>query len=189
MTQSSPRGRMLLSRQCASTVMIATLTMVTVMVVAAAPAAAQAGPIMIEPGMTQDQVVARLGHPVVERHEGAHTYLTFDNDCGKSCGGDDLVILDNDAVVDAVFHTGRRQYAGVDSATQLTTNSGKPHSTVQIRPASPEDSAHRGGIVFMGPRPPAQPPKYDVVKPKPMTDTSALQPAATPAPAPSSGHP
>jgi hypothetical protein len=141
-------------------------------IIAAAPAAVAQGPTVIEPGMTQEQVVARLGHPVVERHDGAHTYLTFDNDCGKTCGGDDLVILDNDAVVDAVFHTGRRQYAGVDTATQLNVSGGKPHSTVQIRPASPEDSAHRGGIVFMGPRPPAAPPKYDVVKPKPLPDST-----------------
>jgi hypothetical protein len=154
--------------------------LVLMLMAAAAPADAQ-GPTIIEPGMTQEQVVARLGHPVVERHDGAHTYLTFDNDCGKACGGDDLVILDNDAVVDAVFHTGRRQYAGVDSVTQLTTNGSKPHNTVQIRPATPEDSAHRGGIVFMGPRPPAAPPKYDVVKPKPMADTTA--------PAPATSHP
>jgi hypothetical protein len=134
--------------------------------------AQQAGPTIIEPGMSQDQVVARLGHPVVERHDGAHTYLTFDNDCGKACGGDDLVILDNDAVVDAVFHTGRRQYAGTGSPTTLTSGSGKPHPAAEaIRPASAADSAHRGGIVYMGPRPPTAAPKYDVVKPKP--DTTA----------------
>lgn len=149
----------------------------------AAPATAQNGPILIEPGMSQEQVVVRLGHPVVERHEGAHTYLTFDNDCGKACGGDDLVILDNDAVVDAVFHTGQRRYAGTSAPTTLTAGSGKPHSTLEpIHPASAADSAHRGGIVYMGPRPPAAAPKYEVVKPK--ADTSM-----TPAPDPAPAHP
>ncbi|HWZ60767.1 MAG TPA: hypothetical protein VNW46_17415 [Gemmatimonadaceae bacterium] len=132
----------------------------------AAPAAAQDGPILIEPGMSQEQVVARLGHPVVERHDGARTYLTFDNDCGRSCGGDDLVILDNDAVVDAVFRTGRRRYAGTGSATTLTSSTSQRPTPEPIRPASAADSAHRGGIVYMGPRPPAATPKYDVVKPK-----------------------
>jgi hypothetical protein len=152
-------------------------TLVRVMaltVLIALPAAAQSGPVLIEPGMSREQVVVRLGTPVVERHDGMRTYLTFDNDCGKSCGGDDLVILDNDAVVDAVFRTGKRQYAGVSSATTLTSSGTKDHGGVAaIRPASPADSAHRGGIVYMGPRPPAATPKYDVVKPKP--DTSLPQ--------------
>jgi hypothetical protein len=139
----------------------------------AAPAAAQDGPILIEPGMTQEQVVARLGHPVAERHDGARTYLTFDNDCGRSCGGDDLVILDNGAVVDAVFRTGRRRYAGVGSATTLTSSTSQRPMPEPIRPASAADSAHRGGIVYMGPRPPAATPKYDIVKPaKPDTTTT-----------------
>jgi hypothetical protein len=142
----------------------------------AAPLAAQSGgPVVIEPGMSREQVVARLGPAVVERYDGKRTYLTFDNDCGKACGGDDLVILDDDAVVDAVFRTGRRRYAGVSSATTLTAVAGKPRAGVEpIRPASPADSAHRGGIVYMGPRPPAATPKYDVVKPKP--DTTSAQP-------------
>jgi hypothetical protein len=159
--------------------------MLATVALAAAPVAAQSGPIIIEPGMSQEQVVARLGHPVVERHDGAHTYLTFDNDCGKNCGGDDLVILDNDAVVDAVFHTGQRQYAGTGSATTLTSESGKPHAALDpIRPSTPADSAHRGGIVYMGPRPPASPPKYEVVKPKPDTALTA-----TPTPPPTPAHP
>jgi hypothetical protein len=153
------------------------LRVMLVSAVLAAPAAAQDGPVLIEPGMSQEQVVARLGHPVVERHAGIRTYLTFDNDCGKSCGGDDLVILDNDAVTDAVFRTGRRRYAGVSSATTLTSTSGKPRSAAEpIRPASAADSAHRGGIVYMGPRPPTATPKYDVVKPKPDTTTSSPHP-------------
>jgi hypothetical protein len=148
----------------------------------AAPSTAQqGGPIMIEPGMSQAQVEARLGRAVVERHEGAHTYLTFDNDCGKACGGDDLVILDNDAVVDAVFHTGRRQYTGASTPTTLTSTTGNPHTPPDpIRPASPADSAHRGGIVYMGPRPPVAAPKYDVVKPKQPDSTATPTPTPTP---------
>jgi hypothetical protein len=143
----------------------------------AAPVAGQSakdGPVIIEPGMSQEQVVARLGHPVVERHVGVRTYLTFDNECGKPCGGDDLVILDDDAVTDAVFRTGRRRYAGASGSTTLTSVNGNPHTPPDpIRPASAADSAHRGGIVYMGPRPPATAPKYDVVKPKPDTTAGA----------------
>jgi hypothetical protein len=88
-------------------------------------------------------------------------------------------------VVDAVFHTGQRQYAGTGSATTLTSAGGKPHAPLDpIRPSTPADSAHRGGIVYMGPRPPASPPKYEVVKPKPdtgLTTTPAPTPTTSPA--------
>jgi len=125
------------------------------------------GPVTIESGMSRDQVIARLGTPIAERHDGAMTYLRFDNDCGRACGGDDLVTLDGDAVVDAVFRTGRRAYAGSRAPTTLSSVVASQRPTPDpIRPASAADSAHRGGIVFMGPRPPAAPPRYVVVKPK-----------------------
>jgi len=140
------------------------------------------GPVTIEAGMSKEQVIARLGMPIAERHDGAMTYLRFDNDCGRACGGDDLVTLDGDAVVDAVFRTGRRAYTGSRPPTTLSSVVASQRPTPDpIRPASAADSAHRGGIVFMGPRPPASPPRYDVVKPKADTtrsDTSGGHPSA-----------
>jgi hypothetical protein len=132
------------------------------------------GPVTIESGMSRDQVIARLGTPIAERHDGAMTWLRFDNDCGRACGGDDLVTLDGDAVVDAVFRTGRRVYAGARPPTTLSSVVASQRPTPDpIRPASAADSAHRGGIVFMGPRPPAAPPRYDVMKPRIDTSTKS----------------
>jgi hypothetical protein len=154
----------------------------------AVPAVAQ-GPVVIDPGLSTEQVVARLGPPSGESHSGARTYLSFDNGCGKSCGGDDIVIFDNDAVVDAVFHTGRRVYAGAGKTTTLAGTTSKRPAPDPIRPASPGDSTHRGGIVFMGPRPPATQPKYTIVKPNHADSASmAAAPKADSSSSPTAPH-
>jgi len=81
----------------------------------AAPAAAQA-PKSIDPGMTQAQVVERLGQPDAMRSSGTFTYLFYRNGCVRQCGIDDVVMLDNDAVVDAVFRAPERAYTGKSSS-------------------------------------------------------------------------
>jgi hypothetical protein len=81
----------------------------------AAPAAAQA-PKSIDPGMTQAQVVERLGQPDATRSSGTFTYLFYRNGCVRQCGIDDVVMLDNDAVVDAVFRAPERAYTGKSSS-------------------------------------------------------------------------
>ena len=126
--------------------------------------AAQSGPVIIDPGLSSEQVIARLGPPSGQTRSGSKTFLSFDNGCGRGCGGDDMVVLQNDSVVDAVFRTGRRVYGGAGKATTLPTISKRP-APDQIHPASPGDSAHRGGIVSVGPRPPASPSHYVVIKP------------------------
>ena len=81
----------------------------------AAPVAAQA-PKSIDPGMTQAQVVERLGEPTALRTSGTFTYLFYKNGCGRECGMDDLVLLENDAVVDAIFRSPERAYTGKSSS-------------------------------------------------------------------------
>src|SRR5688500_2866122 len=78
--------------------------------VAATPALAQDARV-IDPGMTREQVVAELGAPVQTRSAGRFVYLFYANGCERTCGMQDLVVLENDAVVDAIFRSARRSYS------------------------------------------------------------------------------
>ncbi len=73
-------------------------------------------PAAIAPGMSHAQVVAALGPPVAERTAGGFAYLFYRNDCGRRCGMNDLVVLRNDSVTDAIFRSARRTYAGASSS-------------------------------------------------------------------------
>lgn len=72
----------------------------------------------IDPGMTKNQVVERLGKPWAERTSGAFTYLFYSNGRERAVGMSDLVILQNDAVVDAIFRSESRQYTGASSSPE-----------------------------------------------------------------------
>ncbi|MBD0318761.1 MAG: outer membrane protein assembly factor BamE, partial [Gemmatimonadetes bacterium] len=82
--------------------------MAALLAACAAPAAAQT----ITPGMSSAQVQSVLGAPVVARQSGDWSYLYYLNGCAVRCGSDDVVFLQNDRVVTAVFRTGRRRFAG-----------------------------------------------------------------------------
>jgi hypothetical protein len=86
----------------------------------AGSAAAQAPAATIDPGMTQKQVIEQLGKPAAIRTFQGSTYLLYSNKCGKSCGMQDLVILDHDSVVDAVFRSPDRHYSGNSSSPVAT---------------------------------------------------------------------
>jgi hypothetical protein len=153
-------------------------------------AAGQATPVAIDPGMTKDQVVERLGDPSEESHSGSFTYLMYDNQCGQKCGMDDLVVLERGVVTDAVFRSGKRAYTGHSSSPLALQPSAPSHfAPAPIRASTPDDSAHRGGIVLMGPRPPARPSSYVRVIPN-HADSMRLMPSGPkhdsvlPAPAP-----
>jgi hypothetical protein len=140
-------------------------------------AGAQAKPVTIDPGMTKDQVVERLGDPSEESHSGSFTYLMYDNECGQKCGMDDLVVLERGVVTDAVFRSGTRTYTGHSSSPLPLEPSPPSHfAPAPIRASTPDDSAHRGGIVLMGPRPPARPPSYVRVVPN-HADSIRLMPS------------
>ena len=70
----------------------------------------------IAPGMSRAKVVAALGAPTTERTVGEFRYLFYRNSCGKECGMNDLVILRNDSVVDAIFRSRARHYTGTSSS-------------------------------------------------------------------------
>ena len=93
----------------------------------AVAAQAQTGDATIDPGMTRAQVVEKLGKPSTVRNYQGSTYLMYPNKCGKSCGMQDIVILDHDVVVDAVFRSPNRHYTGTSSSPEAT----KPNSRTQ----------------------------------------------------------
>ena len=70
----------------------------------------------VSPGMSREKVVAALGKPHTERTVGEFRYLFYRNACGARCGMNDLVILRNDSVVDAIFRSASRRYTGVSSS-------------------------------------------------------------------------
>jgi outer membrane protein assembly factor BamE (lipoprotein component of BamABCDE complex) len=72
----------------------------------------------IDPGMTKSQVVERLGKPWAERTIGAFTYLFYSNGREEAVGMSDLITLQNDAVVDAIFRSPSRQYTGKSSSPE-----------------------------------------------------------------------
>jgi hypothetical protein len=147
-----------------STIVRAVIGIAAAIVVLMAPrvAAAQTKPVSIDPGMTKEQVLARLGNPSEESHSGSFTYLLYNSDCGAKCRQDDLVVLERGVVTDAVFQSGKRTYTG-QSEQPSALQAASPTTRIvpaPIRASTPDDSAHRGGIVMMGPRPPARPSSY-----------------------------
>ena len=71
---------------------------------------------VIDPGMSKAQVVAKLGPPTVQRNSGASTYLFYRNGAERAVGMSDIVVLDGDKVVDAVFRSSARKYGGKSSS-------------------------------------------------------------------------
>jgi outer membrane protein assembly factor BamE (lipoprotein component of BamABCDE complex) len=72
--------------------------------------------IAVDPGMSKAQVIAKLGKPASERTRGEFTYLFYSNGMEKQVGMSDIVTLQNDKVVDAVFRSPRRTYSGTSSS-------------------------------------------------------------------------
>lgn len=73
----------------------------------------------IDPGMTREQVVAKLGEPLSVRAYQGFTYLLYKNGCEKTCGMNDLVTLDSGKVIDAVFRSSARRYTGTSSSPHM----------------------------------------------------------------------
>ena len=73
----------------------------------------------VDPGMTQDQVVAKLGKPLSEHSFRSFTYLFYKSGCEKTCGMNDLVVLDSGKVVDAVFRSPNRRFSGTSSSPRM----------------------------------------------------------------------
>jgi len=69
--------------------------------------------------MTREQVIAKLGEPLSTRTYQGHTYLLYKNGCEKTCGMNDLVVLDSGKVTDAVFRSASRKYSGTSSSPRM----------------------------------------------------------------------
>lgn len=80
----------------------------------AAPSMTQSA--SIDSGMTRAQVVERLGKPAAASTRGPFTYLFYANGAEKEVGTADIVILDNDKVIDAIFRSPARTYSGKSSS-------------------------------------------------------------------------
>jgi hypothetical protein len=104
--------------------------LVAAALVLGAPAAAQT----ISQGMTTAQVRAALGEPVTVRSAGDWSYLYYLNGCAVRCGSDDVVFVQNDRVVAAVFRTDRRRFSGPGAVAALDRADGARESGL-VRPA------------------------------------------------------
>jgi len=132
----------------------------------------------IDPGMTRAQVIERLGKPATARNYQGSTYLMYSNNCGKTCGMQDIVILDHDVVVDAVFRSPNRHYSGTSSSPDATKANSRTQRNQSL--AVPAPSAGAAEIVEPGIRPaPADSSKTSTSRP-PMDSarTSTSRPPA-----------
>jgi hypothetical protein len=88
----------------------------------------------IDPGMTREQVVARIGEPLSSRTYQGHTYLLYKNGCEKKCGMNDLIVLDSGKVVDAVFRAPGRAFSGTSSSPRMISAADAKHASPSAAP-------------------------------------------------------
>ena len=131
--------------------------------------------VTIDAGMTREQVVGRLGAPAAVRTSGVYTYLFFANGCPRSCGMDDLVILEDGRVTDAIFRGIGRRYTGTSSSPVGVV----PAATLGARPARAAGTPR----AFDAPAPSMVRPALAATAPAP-APALAPAPAPTPTPAP-----
>lgn len=90
----------------------ATMLALALLAGCAASAAAQAP---VKPGMNAEQVTAAWGAPTATRTRGDYTYMSYPSSCMPACGTQDVVILKNGVVVDAVARSSNHVYDGQSS--------------------------------------------------------------------------
>lgn len=133
-------------------IVLSTALLIAVAVAGVQGAAAQS----IDPGMTKGQVIERLGAPAAERSTGAYTYLFYQNGREYTAGMSDLVILQNGAVVDAIFRSPERQYTGSSSSPEgvMPANSAASGERLAMPVANNAQPAAQGAPVSASPPPP-----------------------------------
>ena len=164
---------------------LAAVTLAVPLVLGAQSAAAKA-PGMIDPGMSRSQVVAVLGEPFSSRSRSSFTYLLYKNGCQKTCGMDDLVVLDSDKVVDAVFRSTDRHYSGTSSSPHMISADAaakKGGDTSNAKPAPKRKVAAAKANDVSTPSVPVQRPKAKLAPaPTAKPGASALKTATVAAP-------
>jgi len=75
--------------------------------------------VSIDSGMSKADVIEKLGQPLWARTYGSSTFLAYPNGCEKSCGTQDMVILQDDHVVDAIFRSPAHRYSGKSSSPRM----------------------------------------------------------------------
>jgi hypothetical protein len=111
--------------------------LITVLCVSASALGAQTSA-TIDPGMTREQVVAKIGEPLSSRSYQGFTYLLYKNGCEKKCGMNDLVVLDSGKVVDAVFRAKGRAYSGTSSSPRMISAADAKHGSANAAPLKVE---------------------------------------------------
>jgi len=107
--------------------------LITVLCISASALGAQTST-TIDPGMTREQVVAKIGEPLSSRSYQGFTYLLYKNGCEKKCGMNDLVVLDSGKVVDAVFRAKGRAYSGTSSSPLMISAADAKHGSANAAP-------------------------------------------------------
>jgi len=140
----------------------------------------------IDPGMSRDQVVAKLGEPVSTRAYDSHTYLMYKNGCEKTCGMNDLVILDSGKVVDAVFRSSGRHYSGTSSSPRMISMNEAQHGNATGPLAMPAGEPKAKPAPKKAAESPAKkdPAPVTTAAPAPKKDEAAASKAASSAAAP-----
>lgn len=157
----------------------------------AVPLGAQEAEQTIDPGMTRDEVVEHLGKPLNERKTGNAWFMFYRNGCERTCGMNDLVILEDGKVVDAIFRSPSRHYSAASSSPtgvrpEPTAGDGGGTSAVnRVRKSG------RGGLVVASPsEPPASSGAQATVTGVEVNAPQIGSPeAATPAPRPAAQRP
>ena len=148
--------------------------LITLTLLAHAAVAGAQGASAISRGMSRAKVVAALGAPTTERTVAEFRYLFYRNSCGKECGMNDLVILRNDAVVDAIFRSPSRRYTGQSSSPA-------PISAKDAAERAPSAGAAKSTPGSVRMKPPAE---ANDVRPSIPKDPPTIGPAPTSKPAP-----
>jgi hypothetical protein len=140
----------------------------------------------VSPGMNRTQVIAALGAPATERTASEYTYLFYRNSCGRACGMNDLVVLRSDSVVDAIFRSPERHYAGTSSSPAPIIRQSGTHRRAKKPARAHRDSTAAAPTTTTSPAPRKKmtaPPPNDT-RPSIPLDKPALKPAPTPAATP-----
>jgi hypothetical protein len=129
------------------------LTLLAAALIVAKTTAAHAQVATIDPGMTETQVVTKLGRPLSTRSFQSFTYLFYRNGCEKRCGMQDIVTLDSGKVIDAVFRSPSRRYSGTSSSPRaipaVEARKDNPDTPLSV-PAKPTPNTKKRPYVETG---------------------------------------